>query len=79
MSRVYKCDICGAVEPRSIRHLCTSNPDVSNEPLNKEKYYAFNLINEDICDECLYELERKISSFIYDMRAEKKEYKNGKG
>lgn len=71
MSKVYKCDVCGKVEPRSIRRLVAENPDVNqNMPLNTEKYYAFNLFYDDLCDECLYKLEKKISSFLYEMKKE---------
>lgn len=73
MSKVYKCDICGKVEPRSIRYLCAGNPDVNpNRPLNTEKYYAFNLFHDDLCDECMYKLERKIASFLSEMKSERK-------
>lgn len=73
MSKVYKCDVCGKVEPRSIRRLVAENPDVNpNMPLNTGKYYAFNLFHDDLCDECLYQLEKKISSFLYEMKKEKK-------
>ena len=72
MSKVYKCDVCGAVDPRSIRYLCAGNPDVSSKPLNTEKYYAFNLFHDDLCDECLHKLERKISSWLYEMKKEAK-------
>lgn len=73
MSRVYKCDVCGKVEPRSIRYLCACNPDVSAEPLNTAKYYAFNLFHDDLCDECLSKLERRISTCLYEMKKEAKE------
>ena len=76
MSRIYKCDICGKVNPRSIRNLIAFNPDVSDTPLNKEKYYGFNIINEDICDECLNQLERGISIMIRDMMKESKAHAN---
>lgn len=72
MSKVFKCDICGKVEPRSIRHLIMSNPDVSDKPLNKEKYYAFNIIPEDFCDECINKLEHRISGIVYEMKKEAK-------
>ena len=72
MSIVYKCDVCGKVEPRSIRRLIAENPDVSSLPLNTEKYYGFNLFHDDLCDECLYKLERKISKFLYEMKKEAK-------
>lgn len=75
MSRVYKCDVCGKVEPRSIRYLVACNPDVSNLPLNTEKYYAFNLFHDDLCDECLHKLERKIASYLYEMKKEAKDKK----
>ena len=74
MSKVYKCDICGKIDPRSIRYLCAGNPDVSSKPLNTEKYYAFNLFHDDICDECLYKLERKIATFISKMKAEERQH-----
>ena len=73
MSRVWKCDVCGKINPRSIRHLCTSNPNVqSGSTLNSEKYYAFNIITEDLCDECLNKIERGIASMIYEMQKEHK-------
>lgn len=75
MSRVWKCDVCGKINPRSIRRLCTSNPSMDDTPLNCEPYYAFNIINEDICDECLNKLERDIANRIHEMQ---KEIKNGK-
>lgn len=69
--RVWKCDICGEYEPRSIRRIRAENPDVSDKPLNKEQYYAFNLFNGDFCDECLHQIERAIANKIDEMRREK--------
>ena len=68
MSRVYKCDICGKYEPRSIRRIIAENPCPNSSPLNKEKYYAFNLFCGDFCDECLYQIERAISMKIYELK-----------
>ena len=76
MSKVYKCDICGKVEPRSIRYLCAGNPDVSDKPLNNKRHYAFNLFHDDLCDECLYKLERKIAIFLNVMKNEARNGKN---
>lgn len=73
MSRVWKCDICGKINPRTIRHLITQNPDVSNKPLNTERYYAFNIIPEDFCDECQVKLERGIAKLIHEMQKEFKD------
>ena len=48
MSKVYKCDICGKVEPSSIRNIVSLKPQVNkNEPLNTEKIYGFNLFFGD--------------------------------
>ena len=66
--KVWKCDICGKYEPRSIRRLVAENPDVSTKPLNSERYYAFNLFHGDFCDECLYQIERAIAKKIDEMR-----------
>lgn len=72
MSRIYKCDVCGKVDPRSIRNLIAYNPDVSDKPLNNERYYGFNLFHDDICDECLHKLERGIAKMLIDMREKEK-------
>lgn len=72
MSQVYVCDICGKVNPRSIRRIISENPDVrADRPLNTEKHYAFNLFHEEMCDECLYEIEKCISHKIYEMKGNK--------
>lgn len=72
MSKVYKCDICGKYEPRSIRRILAKNPDVQpNSVLNKAEYYAFNLFYGDFCDDCLYEIERAISHKIFEMKGNK--------
>lgn len=70
--KVYKCDICGTYEPRSIRRFCSSNPEPNkNQPLNKEKYYGFNIIGVyELCDECMHKVERKISNIIFEMQKE---------
>ena len=74
MSKVWKCDICGKIEPRTIRHLITSNPDVRvGSALNSEKYYAFNILPEDFCGECETKLERGIAQLISKMKKEAKE------
>lgn len=72
--KVYKCDICGAYEPRSIRRFVQSNPAPNkNQPLNTEQYYGFNLIGSyELCDECMHQVERKISGIIYKMQREQK-------
>lgn len=74
MSLVYKCDICGKYEPRSIRRLLAHNPDVSEKPLNQEEYYAFNLFHGDFCDECLHQIERAIADKIYKMKEQKNDH-----
>lgn len=69
--KVYKCDICGKVEPRSIRNIIAKNPNVDeNSVLNNKEYYCFNLFYGDFCDECLHKIERKISSAIHDLKLE---------
>lgn len=71
MSQVYKCDVCGKYEPRSIRRILARNPQPNSSPLNKEEYYAFNLFSGDFCDECLYEIEKAISKKIYEIKNQK--------
>lgn len=68
MSQVWRCDVCGKINPRSIRHLCTSNPNVDGSPLNSAEYYAFNTITEDLCDQCLNEAEAIIRNWIYNKK-----------
>ena len=71
---VYKCDICGKVEPRSIRRIVAYNPQVDEKSqINKEKIYAFNLFYGEFCEDCLYTLERTISNKIYELQRELKE------
>ena len=70
--KVYKCDICGKTEPRSIRNIIVKNPDVDeNSQINNYEYYAFNLFYGDFCEDCLYELERFISIKVDEMKREK--------
>lgn len=79
MSQIYVCDICGKVNPRSIRRIRAENPDVSDKPLNKERYYGFNLFSGDFCEGCLHLLERTISMRIVELQNEfrqKKEEEN---
>lgn len=72
--KVYKCDICGKVEPRSIRNIVARNPEVDTKSvLNSEQYYGFKLFYGDFCDDCLHKIERKISLAIYDLKKEYKE------
>ena len=74
---VYKCDICGQVEPRSIRRIVSYNPDVDeNSQINKERIYAFNLFYGEFCEDCLHALERTIADKIYELQRELKEKKN---
>lgn len=70
MSQVYKCDICGKYEPRSVRRILARNPCPNSSPLNKEEYYAFNLFSGDFCDECLHHIERAIARKIYELKEE---------
>jgi len=77
--KVYKCDICGKVEPRSIRNIVAFNPDVDkNKPLNTEQIYGFNLFYGDFCEECLYKIERAISIKIDELKKEELENENRK-
>ena len=71
--KVWKCDICGKVEPRSIRRIVAFNPDVDDSPINKEQIYAFNLFYGEFCEDCLYKLERAISNEIYRLKRENDE------
>ena len=72
--KVYKCDICGKVEPRSIRNIVAKNPDVNTKSvLNSQQYYGFNLFYDDFCNECLNKIERKISHAIVELKREYKE------
>lgn len=68
--KVYKCDICGKYEPRSVRRIRAENPEPGSSPLNKEQYYAFNLFGGDFCEECLYKIEKAISAKIYELKRE---------
>ncbi len=71
--KVWKCDICGKVEPRSIRRIVAFNPDVNDSPLNQEEIYAFNLFHGEFCDECLHKIERAISNEIYRLKRDNDE------
>lgn len=76
MSKVFKCDICGKVEPRMIRRFVMLNPDVRpDQPLNKEEIYAFNIVHGDFCYDCMTKLERMLSMDIYHLQQEEKERK----
>lgn len=69
--QVYKCDICGKVEPRSIRRIVANNPDVDEKSeINKHQYYGFNLFYGEFCEDCLYKIERAISDKIYELKME---------
>ena len=68
--QVYKCDICGKVEPRSIRRIVAENPDVNESPLNGSRYYGFNLFYGEFCEDCLYKIERAISIKIDELKRE---------
>lgn len=74
--KVWKCDICGKVEPRSIRRIVEFNPDVDDSsPINKEQIYAFNLFYGEFCEDCLYKIERAIAIEIYRLKRENDEEK----
>lgn len=76
MSKIFKCDCCGQLAPRSIRRIIAENPDVNvNEPLNNSRYYAFNLFTEDLCETCLHDVEMSIAKRIRELR---EEHRNGK-
>lgn len=71
--KVYKCDICGKCEPRSIRNIIARNPAVNpKQPLNTAEYYGFNLFFGDFCEECLYKIERRINFIISDLKEEER-------
>lgn len=76
--KVWKCDICGKVEPRSIRRIVAFNPDVNDSPLNSEEIYGFNLFYGEFCEDCLYKIERSISKEIDKLKRENDEKKQEK-